>query len=109
MPWGKYAGLELDRIPVSYLAWVLENCRSIPLALKREIRQILDAAEEVTAAEPPPQAGGKFHPPADWSDILSRWHREMVLRFHPDRGGSHEAMVALNVAFERLQELVRAA
>jgi hypothetical protein len=32
----------------------------------------------------------------------------MCLRFHPDRGGSTEAMQAVNAVFERLAELAAA-
>jgi hypothetical protein len=32
----------------------------------------------------------------------------MVLRFHPDRGGSTEAMQALNQAADRLREIIEA-
>jgi curved DNA-binding protein CbpA len=34
------------------------------------------------------------------------WYRGLVLKYHPDRGGSHEAMVAINDAHERLVALV---
>jgi hypothetical protein len=29
----------------------------------------------------------------------------MALRFHPDRGGTNEAMMAINVGYERLCEM----
>jgi curved DNA-binding protein CbpA len=38
-------------------------------------------------------------------DLIGRWYREMSLRFHPDRGGSDEAMQAINHAHDRLKEL----
>ena len=42
------------------------------------------------------------------ADVVRTWHREMVLKFHPDRGGSNEAMQAINTAHDRLKELVGA-
>lgn len=38
--------------------------------------------------------------------IVSKWYREMAMKFHPDRGGHHEAMVAINFAYERLKEML---
>jgi hypothetical protein len=37
--------------------------------------------------------------------IIRRWYRDMTLRFHPDREGSHEAMKAINQAHDRLAKL----
>ena len=48
-------------------------------------------------------------PPASWQAVLRQWHHEMVLHFHPDRGGSTEVMQALNVAYERLVSLTETA
>jgi hypothetical protein len=38
--------------------------------------------------------------------VIRNWYRELSLRFHPDRGGSHERQLALNVAHDRLKELL---
>jgi hypothetical protein len=32
----------------------------------------------------------------------------MAVRFHPDRGGSVEAMTAINVGYDRLKDLLQA-
>jgi curved DNA-binding protein CbpA len=37
--------------------------------------------------------------------MIRQWYRGLVLDFHPDRGGSHEAMQAINEAHERLRKL----
>lgn len=39
---------------------------------------------------------------ASWDEV-QRAYRSAALRHHPDRGGSHEVMVAINQAFDRLQ------
>jgi hypothetical protein len=54
-----------------------------------------------TAADPPT-------PPANWSDVVKRWFRQMSLDYHPDRGGSHEAQKVINEGYPRLQELMSA-
>jgi hypothetical protein len=38
--------------------------------------------------------------------VVRGWYRELSLRFHPDRGGSDERQLALNVAQDRLKELL---
>lgn len=44
---------------------------------------------------------------AKWAEVRER-HRELVLRHHPDRGGSEERMAEINRAFEEAEkELVR--
>jgi hypothetical protein len=38
--------------------------------------------------------------------VIRDWHHELTRRFHPDSGGSHERQLALNVAADRLKELL---
>jgi hypothetical protein len=40
------------------------------------------------------------------AEAVAQWYREMTLRFHPDRFGSHEAMTAINHAHQRLRQLL---
>jgi hypothetical protein len=47
-------------------------------------------------------------PPADWVSLVRQWYRQLCLDFHPGRGGSVEAMQAINEAHRRLQNLLRA-
>jgi hypothetical protein len=37
---------------------------------------------------------------------ITAWHREMSLAFHPDRGGSTQAMQALNAGVDRLRQML---
>jgi hypothetical protein len=105
MPFGKYRGWLLSQIPVSYLCWVLANCHNIDLQLRTEIRRIVEQArrDAYDMQDESPAGSGL---PARWDDVITRWYREMALRYHPDRGGSTEVMQALNHAHERLKELV---
>jgi len=44
--------------------------------------------------------------PAPDPSTLSRVRKEMALKYHPDvSGGSHDAMKAVNVTIDRLDEL----
>jgi hypothetical protein len=106
MPFGKYRGRPLSGVPFDYLVWVLENVSSLNPWLRRGITAELDrrvAAEEEykPAPAPPPPPGGLV----DIASVVRTWYRELSMKYHPDRGGSHEAMTALNDAHERLKVL----
>ena len=48
----------------------------------------------------------RYPPPAQLSAVVRLWYCEMTLKIHPDRGGSHERMVALTLAKDRLEEML---
>jgi uncharacterized protein (DUF3820 family) len=106
MPFGKYRGWPLDAVPEFYLRWAVENLRNIDLHLRRALREALAEHEAAQAhqadrSQRAPTGGALIDLPA----LIKTWHREMALRFHPDRGGSHEAMVAISIAHDRLKGL----
>jgi hypothetical protein len=73
--------------------------------LRRQIREVLRQAEELEESEPPraqPQPG----PPVQWPEVIRQWYHGLARDYHPDRGGSVEAMKAINEAHERLLNLV---
>lgn len=92
MPFGKHRGRPLSEIPADYLRWVLDNCDNITPRLRAEITRLLNPA-----AEPP--AGSLT------TSVCNQWYRTMAVRFHPDKGGSHEAMKAVNAGRELLLQL----
>ena len=93
---GKHRGKPLADIPISYLRWVIENCDGITPSLRREIESILYQSPKRESLALP--------------SLVSPWYRKLAVEFHPDRrGGSHEAMVAVNRARDLLLEMVGAA
>jgi hypothetical protein len=94
MPWGKHKGKLLTEVPRSYLLWAYQAWQNAPAELRQAIKAVLMRA--------PPKA-----PPAvDWSVVLRNWYRGLARDYHPDRGGSVEAMNAINEARDRLRQLV---
>jgi hypothetical protein len=105
MPFGKYEGERLEDIPLDYLAWVLEHLTKIDPVLRRQIRQVLRQAQEDEEPEPPraqPQPG----PPVQWPEVIRTWYHGLARDYHPDRGGSVQAMQVFNEAHDRLLKLV---
>jgi uncharacterized protein (DUF3820 family) len=116
---GKHKGKAVKDVPTDYLCWVACECRRIRPGLRAGVagelrrrgldidvllREWEDAKRRREEAQPPapPQTAG-LHSAVD------RWYRQLVMDYHPDRGGSHEAMVAINDAHERLLALLGAA
>ncbi len=94
LPFGKHRGKLLADIPISYLEWVLGNCDNASPALRAEIKRVIDADESAkpTAAIAIPT-------------LVGSWYRKLAAEFHPDHGGSHEGMKAINRANELLLEM----
>jgi uncharacterized protein (DUF3820 family) len=99
MPFGKYQGQALEDVPTRYLLWCLRAYRRLPPELWEALDQEL--RRRGLAGELPPAS-----PPPDWLRLIRRWYRQLSLRYHPDRGGSAEAMQAVNAAHELLQSLL---
>jgi hypothetical protein len=81
MPFGKFAGRRISDIPSGYLVWCVENLDGLNWAMREAIEEelLLRHDEEEPVEEAAVACDG----------VVSRWYREMVLRFHPDRGGQH--------------------
>jgi hypothetical protein len=57
--------------------------------------------------EPEPERRPRYPAPlVDLPSVIKTWYRALCLDYHPDRGGSHEAMVAITDAKERLERMV---
>lgn len=101
MSFGKYRGRSLPDVPTEYLCWLAnEGIRDARLGDAVEAE--LDRRAGLPADRSPPATtlGQAIAP------ILGDWYRELSQRFHPDRGGSHAEMKVVNIAVERLRELV---
>jgi hypothetical protein len=95
MPWGKHRGMDLADVPEDYLRWALEHAEVMGPVLREAIRQRLGL---------PTESASNNQIVATVRDCLKVIYRELSLRYHPDRGGSHAAMIAVNHMHERLQE-----
>ena len=98
MPFGKHKGESLADIPTDYLEWLLtiELRPWLKQAVKGEIRSRRERQE--SRWKPPP-------PPAKLD--IAAWHRRLSMRFHPDHGGSKEAMQAVNAGRDLLEQMTK--
>lgn len=93
MPFGKYSGLDLAELPLSYLGWLLglndlrEPLKSTAWA---EYRRRIDIQ------------GGRSVSTIG-ADAIRAIYRQLAFKWHPDRGGTKEAMQAVNEFYEALK------
>lgn len=92
---GKHRGKQIQDIPPAYLYWLLDNVQDLSPTLRRGIEQQLGIGFTTTTAPPP----------AIITEIVDPWYRRLSLIHHPDRGGSHERMLAINSARDLLVEM----
>jgi hypothetical protein len=102
MPWGKFRGQPLTAIDGGYLRWVASSAT----ATRPWLREAVLAELFRRGCAVPPK--GQQQAPVDLRGVIRKWHHEMAARYHPDRGGSTDAMQAINHAADRLKELLGA-
>jgi uncharacterized protein (DUF3820 family) len=106
MPWGKYRDKPLAEVPLSYLAWCLEQGYPRP-ALRAAIAAELAVRLNLPRPDPPPPPGPVPVPrqPAA-RDIVRAGFRSAAGRAHPDHAGSDTAMREILAAREALERVL---
>lgn len=94
MPFGKFKNMEINEIPENYLNWLYENVNLRP-GLKEAVEGRLYGwtTSQVFFSS---------------REELKSVYRRMALKWHPDRGGSNEAMQAINEFYNELKGLENA-
>ena len=101
MPFGKHKHKLLEDVPRDYLLWVLDNCDNLSPTLKAEVRRVLGVGQRSYSPPPPPPQTSLA------TSTVNEWYRQLAREFHPDLGGSHEAMKAVNRGRELMLELIK--
>src|SRR5262245_12401253 len=98
LPWGKFRGQTLENVPAGYLGWIVEESnaeREIKLAALQELACRFGFESEEQPCQRCEELGRRW--PA-------MYHR-LALAVHPDRGGTTEAMQAVNELDEALRNV----
>ena len=106
LKFGKHKGYPIEEIPDGYLQWLffLETLdRDIEQAVKAEVAARWPDKIQLLIKPPRLRASRKKNPPEQAA--IKTIFRELAKQFHPDRGGSTDAMAALNEFYARLQAL----
>ncbi len=99
MPFGKFKGKSVSRLPDDYLEWLWEN-------IGYELQEPLRSA---VAAEIKARFGQEAELRGVAGEIVAAGYRTLAQRYHPDHGGDHLKMVALNEAHQWLRSQCRPA
>ena len=82
MPWGKHRGESLDEIELSYLGFLFEKCDLTPtmrMAISDEILRRCVGDEPTNG---------------DVNNVQTVF-RKLAMKYHPDKGGSNDAIRAI--------------
>jgi hypothetical protein len=116
MPFGKYKNKRLSKLPTDYLVWCRDKCDNLTDELRKAVEEELAGRDDAPEQDGPPsdeapaEEAGKLPKVSPLGQSLGgevrMLFRNLALKYHPDRGGSHEAMRALNEFHDQLQQLL---
>lgn len=101
VPFGKFKGWEVEKVPRDYLTWLWETC-DLREPLRSAVEDALSNGGEEGAlarSDLPPELKPVVR------ELVSAGYRSLAQRYHPDRGGRHEDMTRLNQAAEWLRKI----
>lgn len=87
-PFGKYKGYDLAELPTSYLAYALEKFE-LPAELELDLKALLAIRLNYKSATLTPE-------------LITGTFKDLCMKYHPDKGGSNEAFIAITEFKERL-------
>jgi hypothetical protein len=90
MPFGKFKGVPVDELPQDYLNWLWTGI-DLREPLRSAVARVLF-----------PECGPVDEPAIPDKDIVRHVYRRLAYRWHPDHGGSTEAMQAINQFYTEL-------
>lgn len=92
MPFGKFRGCPVPQLPEHYLWWLWEN-----VSLREPLRSQVHAAIFGASVDESPAsvAAGR----------IKQIYRTLAVKWHPDRGGTTEAMQAINDFYDALRQV----
>ena len=104
MPFGKYQGQSVYDIPIDYIYWLKNNA-----SLFGELEDIVDERIEKAEQEQYEEAQRENSQlvTAFEMGLLKTIYRRIAMKWHPDQGGSTQAMPAVNEFYDELRVAVQ--
>ena len=100
IPFGKFKGTLLCDLPGDYLAWLQT------IELRDPLRAAIFAEAKEREFEHSNQINGVPHI-AVVDELIGAGLRALAMKYHPDRGGNPEKMVAIYTAVDWMRSQVR--
>jgi hypothetical protein len=99
MPFGKHRGERLEDVPFEYLEWLTT------LTLREPLRsQVEDEYERRTDSQ---ETKAAVIDSSIVDELVGAGVRTLSTKYHPDLGGDHDRMVAINQAADWLRQHAR--
>jgi Putative quorum-sensing-regulated virulence factor len=102
MPFGKYKGSRLEDVPLEYISWLIDQD-----FLRDPLRSAVEEEyDRRTNPEDDDEDPGPIPIPVNLNlveELLNVGFRVLSKKYHPDLGGSHQAMTELNHCIEWLR------
>jgi hypothetical protein len=98
MPFGKYKGQQIDDLPISYIVYLLEDCyleEQFQDTLKDIVRTKL-LGEETSDYIHLFELSRDFISKDRLNSIINEAYKKAMIIAHPDKGGCHEGVIAIN-------------
>jgi hypothetical protein len=102
MPFGKHRGMLIEDLPLEYLEWLVDQD-----FVREPLNSKLRAEYERRAYSQENHRGACINP-SIVDELVAAGLRSLALKYHPDRGGDHNQMVAVNQAADWLRQQARA-
>ena len=98
---GKYAGQPINKVPLSYLRWLVREV-NLEAGLYRDVedeirRRVKEYLEDTKAKNDGPRLV---------REAVEYWHREMLFRLSRENGGNSRLQRAQQQAYERLKAIL---
>ena len=101
MPFGKWRGYDLSEIPLNYLQWLWGNADLRGGLLDAVCYEIQSRQEQIERRK-----DFSFAMPTAKIDAgqIQKIYRNLAVKWHPDKGGNHAAMAAINEFYELIKQ-----
>jgi hypothetical protein len=103
MPFGKHRGQQLNKLPTSYLEWLL-TLNKLRLPLRNAVNDVLESRRYQSQVQAPTPSSEIF---VAAEDIVRAGYRHLSQQHHPDKGGDVERMKSVNLAAAWLRTNLR--